>query len=167
MLTQRGRGSGHALGLQIVGGGADHPAHAPDLDGGEARIGQVTDAQGDVHAVVVRNGVVIHAPGELDLGRTTRLANRAQRRALRALYSTCAIPGCSVPFDHCKVHHVVWWRNGGLTDLANLLPICTTHHVRVHEDGWVLILGANRELTIRFPDGTIHITGPPSRRAAA
>ena len=44
----------------------------------------------DVHAVVVRNGIVLHAPGELDLGRTTRLANRAQRRALRAMYSTCS-----------------------------------------------------------------------------
>ena len=41
----------------------------------------------DVTAVVVRNGVVLHAPGELNLGRMTRLANRAQRRALRGLYS--------------------------------------------------------------------------------
>src|SRR5690606_15703558 len=48
--------------------------------------------EGDVEAVVVRNGVVLHAPGALDLGRSTRLANRAQRRALRALYATCAIP---------------------------------------------------------------------------
>ena len=47
-----------------------------------------------VHVVVVRNGVVISAPGQLDLGRTTRLANRAQRRALRGLYPTCGIPGC-------------------------------------------------------------------------
>ncbi|MFW2335514.1 HNH endonuclease, partial [Ilumatobacter sp.] len=39
----------------------------------------------EVHPVIVRNGVVLHAPGELDLGRTTRLANRAQRRALRAM----------------------------------------------------------------------------------
>ena len=30
---------------------------------------------------VVSNGVVLHAPGQLDLGRTSRLANRAQRRA--------------------------------------------------------------------------------------
>ena len=62
--------------------------------------------EGPVHPVVVRNGVVLHAPGELDLGRTTRLANRAQRRALRALYATCAIPGCSVRYDRCKLHHV-------------------------------------------------------------
>jgi hypothetical protein len=121
---------------------------------------------GSVHAVVVRNGVVLHAPGELNLGRTTRLANRAQRRALRALYSTCAIPGCSVGYDRCKLHHVVWWRNGGTTDLHNLLPVCTHHHTKIHDGGWDITLGPNRELTIRFPDGTIHNTGPPKRTAA-
>jgi hypothetical protein len=120
----------------------------------------------DVSAVVVRNGVVIHAPGRLDLGRTTRLANRAQRRALRGLYATCAIPGCSVPYDRCKLHHLIWWRFGGRTDLANLIPICAHHHTKVHDSGWNLRLGPNRELTINFPDGTIHNTGPPNRQAA-
>lgn len=120
----------------------------------------------DVHAVVVRNGVVIHAPGTLDLGRNTGLANRAQRRALRGLYSTCAIPGCSVPYDRCKLHHIVWWRHGGGTDLMNLVPLCSHDHTKVHDKGWNLKLGPNRELTINFPDGTIHNTGPPDRRAA-
>jgi len=120
----------------------------------------------DVHAVIVRNGVVIHAPGRLDLGRNTRLANRAQRRALRGLYRRCAIPGCSVPYDRCKLHHVIWWRHGGRTDLDNLLPLCSQHHTKVHDSGWVVELGANRELTIRFPDGAIHNTGPPDRQAA-
>lgn len=124
---------------------------------------------GDSHvtAVVVRNGVVLHAPGELNLGRTTRLANRAQRRALRALYSCCSIPGCAVAYDRCKLHHVIWWRNGGTTDLANLLPVCSVHHAKIHHDGWVLELGPNRELTLRLPDGTVHATGPPSRRRSA
>ncbi len=120
----------------------------------------------DVHTVVVRNGVVLHAPGRLDLGRTTRLANRAQRRALRALYATCSIPGCSVRYDRCKLHHVAWWRNGGGTDLQNLLPVCNHHHSKIHDAGWELELGPNRELTIRFPDGTVHNTGPPDRQAA-
>jgi hypothetical protein len=120
----------------------------------------------DVHAVVVRNGAVLHAPGELDLGRTTRLANAAQRRALRAMYATCAIPGCSVRFDRCRIHHVIWCRHGGRTDLANLLPICAQHHGRVHAQGWQPALGPNRELTITLPDGTVHNTGPPNRRAA-
>ena len=59
-----------------------------------------------VHTITVRNGVVIDAPGELNLGRTTRLANRAQRRALRGLYATCAIPGCRVRYGRTKLHHV-------------------------------------------------------------
>ena len=120
----------------------------------------------DVKTVVVRNGVVLHAPGELQLGRTTRLANRAQRRALRGLYSTCAIPGCSVAYDRCKLHHVVWWRNGGRTDLDNLLPVCSKHHGNIHNDAWVVELGPERQLTLRLPDGSIRNTGPPSRRAA-
>jgi len=121
---------------------------------------------GDVHPVVVRNGVVLHAPGQLDLGRATRLANRAQRRALRALYETCAIPGCTVKFDRCKIHHVTWWRNGGRTDLDNMLPVCTHHHTKIHDADWQIELGHNRELSIRFPDGTIHTTGPPTRKVA-
>ncbi len=123
-------------------------------------------ADADVHAVVVRNGVVLYAPGELNLGRTTRLANRAQRRALRALYSTCAIPGCSVGYDYCRLHHIIWWRHGGRTDLDNLLPVCTHHHTKIHHDGWNVALGPNRELTLTLPDGTIHNTGPPRREAA-
>lgn len=116
--------------------------------------------------VIVRNGVVLHAPGELNLGRSTRLANRAQRRALRALYRQCAIPGCEVRFDRCKIHHVRWWRHGGRTDLDNLLPICAVHHQKVHDAGWLITLGPNRMLTVGLPDGTVHNCGPPSRRAA-
>lgn len=123
-------------------------------------------ADRDVAGVVVRNGVVLYAPGQLDLGRTTRLASRAQRRALRGLYRGCAIPGCSVAFDRCKLHHVVWWRHGGLTDLDNLLPVCAKHHANIHNDHWIVELGPRRQLTLRLSDGTIHNTGPPSRRAA-
>jgi hypothetical protein len=121
---------------------------------------------GTVHAVVVRNGVVLYAPGNLDLGRTTRLASPAQRRALRALYATCAIPGCTVRYDHCKLHHIIWWRHGGRTDLDNLLPVCSHHHSHIHTHNWHLALHPDRTLTIHLPDGTIHNTGPPARRAA-
>jgi hypothetical protein len=120
----------------------------------------------DVHAVVVCNGVVLHAPGQLNLGRSSRLANRAQRRALRGLYATCAIPGCSVHYDHCKLHHVIWWRHGGCTDLDNLLPVCVRHHHKIHDSRWQVTLGPNRQLTIRYPDGTVQTTGPPTIRAA-
>ena len=74
----------------------------------------------EVSTVVVRNGIVLHARGELNLGRSTRLANRAQRRALRGLYRDCAVPGCTVSYNRCKLHHIIWWRNGGNTNLDNL-----------------------------------------------
>jgi hypothetical protein len=120
----------------------------------------------DPEAVIVANGVVLHAPGRLNLGRTTRLANRAQRRALQGLYATCAVPGCAVHYDRCKLHHVIWWRNGGRTDLDNLLPMCQHHHSLLHNNGWEVTLGAHRELVIRIPDGTILREGPPKRSAA-
>ena len=120
----------------------------------------------DAHAVVVRNGVVLHAAGNLQLGRSTRLASRAQRRALRGLYATCAVPGCSVRYDHTSIHHVIWWRRGGATDLENLLPLCSRHHHLVHEGGWLLSLAPDRTLTVDLPDGTVMSTGPPGRRAA-
>ena len=123
-------------------------------------------ADAGVHTVVVRNGVVLHAPGNLNLGRSTRLANRAQRRALRGLYATCAIPGCATSYDRCKLHHIVWWRNGGRTDLDNLLPVCSRHHHAIHDRGWDVHLGPNRELTLTLPDGAVRNTGPPTRRAA-
>jgi hypothetical protein len=121
----------------------------------------------DVHTVVVRNGVALHAPGNTNLGRKSRIANRAQRRALRGLYSTCAVPGCAVTYDRCKLHHIIWWRNGGTTDLDNLIPTCTRHHAKIHNNGWTIELGPNRQLTLRLPDVTIHNPGPPGRHAAA
>jgi hypothetical protein len=71
-----------------------------------ARVLATLAGNADIHAVVVRNGIVLYAPGELNLRRTTRLANRAQRRALRGLYKCCAIPGCSVAYDRCKLHRL-------------------------------------------------------------
>jgi hypothetical protein len=118
------------------------------------------------YTIVVRNGTVIDAPGELNLGRTTRLANRAQRRALRGLYASCAVPSCRVRYSRTKLHHVVWWRHGGRSDIDNFLPVCEQHHQNIHNDGWLVSVGANRELTIEFPDGQVMTTGPPKRDAA-
>ena len=120
-----------------------------------------------VHPIVIRNGVVLHAPGTLDLGRTTRLANRAQRRALRALHPTCAIPGCTIGFNHCKIHHITWWRHGGHTDLDNLIPVCTRHHTDIHTHHWNLTLHPDRRLSVTYPDGSTRTSRPPPDRTAA
>ncbi len=178
--------AGHALVRLVAGGGggvrsgrpefvAVIEADAPGRDGPAvewaipveipARVLAELAGTADAHAVVVRNGVVVYAPGNLDLGRSSRLAHRDQRRALRGLYRGCAIPGCAVGFDRCKLHHIVWWRHGGCTDLDNLLPVCSKHHANIHNDGWVIELGPNRQLTVTMPDGTVRTTGPPTIRA--
>lgn len=168
--TAPARGSGRPAFVAVI------DADAPDCSGPvvqwpipielPARVIAELVGHGEVTPVVVRNGVVLHAPGTLKLGRSTRLANRDQRRALRGLYSTCAMPGCSVGFDRCKIHHIIWWRNGGLTDFDNLLPVCTRHHNNIHCDGWIVELGPHRELSLTLPDGTVRCTGPPTIRAA-
>jgi hypothetical protein len=114
-----------------------------------------------IPAVLDSNGVVV------DLGREVRLANRAQRRALRAMYDKCPIPGCRVHARHCEPHHIRWWRNWGKSDLNNLIPLCSKHHHAVHEGGWDIVMHPDRSLTITYPDGTIQTTGPPKRKKAA
>jgi hypothetical protein len=112
--------------------------------------------------------VVLGAQGEvLDLGRSMRTTNRAQRRALRAMHKTCGHPGCTVPFEACRIHHVRWWwEHRGPTDLANLLPLCEQHHHLVHEGGWSLTMTADRVATWVRPDGTEFHSGPTIDRAA-
>ncbi|MDW3216553.1 MAG: HNH endonuclease [Ilumatobacteraceae bacterium] len=98
--------------------------------------------------------IIVDADGNaLDAGDTIRHANRRQRRALHAMYRTCAFHGCDVEFDRCEIHHIVPWEHGGLSDFDNLIPICSRHHHVVHESGWSLTLEPDRTLVIRQPDG--------------
>jgi hypothetical protein len=85
----------------------------------------------------------------IDVGRSKRLATVHQRRALEAIHPTCAIPDCEVIFEHCNVHHIDYWENGGVTDLNNMVPLCSRHHHAAHEGGWKLKLNPKtRELII-------------------
>jgi len=113
-----------------------------------------------IPTVLNSDGVVV------DIGRGARLATQVQRRAMRAMYPTCGLPGCRVPFEQCTIHHIRYWESGGTTDMANMLPLCTKHHHCVHEGGWQLHLDpTTRQLTITYPDGTVQTTGPPRARA--
>ncbi|KHL18525.1 UNVERIFIED_CONTAM: hypothetical protein LK11_06520 [Mumia flava] len=68
----------------------------------------------------------------LNVGRTQRLATKKQRRAVRARqHGRCANPGCS--HTVLEFHHVAWWtRDGGPTDLHNIIGLCPRCHARVH-----------------------------------
>ena len=110
--------------------------------------------------------VVLGGEGEvLDVVRAARLATRAQRRALRAMFHGCWIPGCDVPFDNCTIHHLWWWEHMGPTDLINMRPTCSRHHHDLHEGGWKVVADG-WWVVITRPDGTRMHTGPPTAHAA-
>ena len=126
-------------------------------------------AKGRRVKVTMRDGVVTSVDGRtnLDRGRTKRLADVDQRRALRAMYPTCAIPDCPVRLRHCQIHHLDVWDLGGATDMANLLPICDSHHDAVHHRGLTLQLHpTTRVLTVTHADGTSVTIAPPYAFAA-
>ncbi|HUW01428.1 MAG TPA: HNH endonuclease signature motif containing protein [Acidimicrobiales bacterium] len=79
---------------------------------------------------------------DLDRGRTARLANRAQRRALAIRDRHCAFPGCDRRAAWTDAHHVIWWRRQGHTDMKNLALLCRFHHRAVHAGRYDLTMAA-------------------------
>ena len=109
--------------------------------------------------------VVLDGDGvALDQGRAKRLATPEQRTAIEAMHTTCVHPDCSVSIDDCRIHHTTPWQYGGRTDLADLAPVCETHHHLVHEGGWELTITPDRTATWTRPDGTVYWTGPTNNR---
>ena len=91
----------------------------------------------------------------LNLGRTSRLVNAAQTKALLTRWNhRCATPGC----NHTRwlqFHHIKDWASGGLTDLDNLIPLCPTHHTMI-TSGELTIVPDSIDPTLlrfRFPNG--------------
>ncbi len=92
----------------------------------------------------------------LRLGRKTRKISPALRRALRIRDDGCQHPGCHRR-RFLEAHHVVHWKDGGRTDLGNLVLLCRFHHMQVH-DHHVTIAptpDGGRGWTFRRPDGVV------------
>jgi hypothetical protein len=97
----------------------------------------------------------------IDVGRRRRRPTAALRRALRLRDRSCRFPGCSTT-RHLHAHHVVFWDEGGPTDLANLVLLCGSHHRQIHRPGWQLTWGVNGSVIVR-PAG---VDGQPGRALA-
>ena len=90
----------------------------------------------------------------LDLGRTSRLFSRAQRKALRVRDRRCRARGCTIPATWCEAHHLKPWALGGATDLADGVLLCSFHHHRAHD--------TEVEVT-RRPDGDMEFRRRPAQ----
>ncbi len=89
----------------------------------------------------------------LDHGRTKRLFQKPQRRAMERRDGGCTFPGCDRPPSWCVGHHArQTWGHGSGTDLQDGVLICPHHHRVVHAKGW----------EIRFVDGIPEYIPPPT-----
>lgn len=85
----------------------------------------------------------------LDLGRTSRLFSRAQRRALALQHPECRTQGCTVPAAWCEAHHFRRpWARGGSTNLADGKLLCAYHHHCAHDETYQVDHLANGD--VRF-----------------
>jgi len=96
----------------------------------------------------------------IDYGRSTRTVTRAQWTALCVRDRRCVVKGCRRRPSQCQAHHVIWWRNGGTSDLDNYVLLCHAHHHALHDAGAWLSLEDDRLLT---PSGFLDTWDPPPR----
>ena len=84
--------------------------------------------------------IVMGGPSEiLDLGREQRLFTPKQKLAILEIHPTCA--ACGRPPEWTEVHHIRWYqRDGGRTDIANAIPLCSSDHHAVHDNGWEITM---------------------------
>jgi hypothetical protein len=140
--------AGHHHSQGDPGGGRGLAAPAPGGDGNEELAARLRAAMTLLPPVL---GGAATQP--LEVGRTSRVVQAAQRTALAVRDGGCVFPGCARPLAWCEAHHLRHWLHGGPTDLANLALLCRAHHRAVHEGGWRLA---------RAPDGRLTAT-PPHR----
>jgi hypothetical protein len=104
----------------------------------------------------------------LDIGAATEIIPAHLRRAVAVRHPRCAFPGCEQPVSVCDVHHLVPRSRGGPTALANLVPLCSFHHLTaIHRWGWTLRLNPDGSTAATSPDRSrsLHSHGPPGRAA--
>ena len=78
-----------------------------------------------------------HTAEPLYLGRSRRLASKAQRIVLYARDRGCTFPGCTAPAYHSEVHHrSADWADGGQTNIDDETLACGTDNRRVKPGGW-------------------------------
>jgi hypothetical protein len=185
-LARQGHLAGLALADLVVTGGPGAPGrvrmtvlvdHETLVNGLHERSVVELGTGGTLPVSVVRRlaceadilPVVLSGEGvALDAGRARRLATPDQRRAMRAMYPTCGVPGCPVPYHQTELHHIRYWtRDRGPTDLGTQLPLCTVHHGDEHAGRLSIELDpVTRAVVVRARDGTVlaRADGPPRRR---
>jgi hypothetical protein len=90
-------------------------------------------------------------------GRDQRTAPPGLRKAVVARDKGCTHVGCDAPPWYCQVHHIIPWKDGGLTNIDEVTLRCGRHHHLLHADrGWraVMINGVPHTIAPAWLDPT-------------
>lgn len=110
----------------------------------------------DVRSYLANAMVRLHLLDDTGLtirvGRSRRFATDGHVQALLAIWGyQCAMPGCSHR-RFIEMHHIKEWEHGGMTDLDNLIPLCSSCHSQVSH-GVVTIERQGADLFFTFKNG--------------
>jgi hypothetical protein len=88
------------------------------------------------------NPVVVGSQGEpLYHGTLKRYYTRAQRRAMIARDGDrCVATGCRTRAASCHAHHVIFYADGGPTDIDNGVLLCPAHHHALHQGSFEITM---------------------------
>ena len=114
-------------------------------------------------------GMIFDRAGRpLWLGRKQRLANAAQRFAVAIRDGGCF--ECGAPMHRCELHHIQeWHRDGGRTNIENLVAVCRKHHRWLETENLVVIRTTNgyearpRDGPAPWPEVGMEEQGTPGR----
>ena len=186
LITQRPESSGTAGGDDVQGDGSECDEIVPqattlivsvdyDTLSGQLKSAGLIDGTPidieDLRHIACDVGIVpaiFAADGQpLYLGRKQRAVTAAQKLALIARDKQCV--GCGMRASACDAHHIIWWDNGGPTDITNLVLLCPKCHKKVHKQGYQVTKSPNGQRRLKSPkrgfDGVL--PRGPTRAAAA
>jgi len=98
----------------------------------------------------------------LEMGREVRTATPGQQSFVWVRDKGCTWPGCDRPPWWCQIHHIIFWLDGGFTDVGQMTLLCHFHHHKIHDGGWHLERLDDGGLRFTGPDGQTLIRPPPS-----
>ncbi|RPH98555.1 MAG: HNH endonuclease [Lysobacterales bacterium] len=138
-----------------------------DGDHAEANLDDRSDVPAETSRRLACDASLLHwlenGDGEpLSVGRKTRSIPPAIRRALQRRDGGCRFPGCCAR-RFVDAHHIHHWADGGETRMDNLVLLCRRHHRLVHEGGFGLAIGPDRQFRFSEPNGTPLPNAPNGR----
>ncbi len=101
----------------------------------------------------------------VNVGRSRRVVPERARRLIIDRDRGCRFPGCTAS-SFVEIHHLVHWRDGGATDVDNLVSLCPFHHDAHHRREFTLSGDPTRDDGLRFVTalGVLIRPGPTALR---